>query len=67
MAADRSKATLARVIQQYKSAVTRKTGIRPLWQEGYYDHILRNDADLLETRRYIQQNPHARIEKEEFL
>ena len=28
-----------------------------LWQEGYYDHIIRTAADLDETRRYILGNP----------
>jgi len=28
-----------------------------LWQESYYDHIIRGDPDLQETRRYIQTNP----------
>ncbi|NBI09566.1 hypothetical protein D1641_05955 [Colidextribacter sp. OB.20] len=27
------------------------------WQEGYYEHIIRNDADLNATREYIQNNP----------
>ena len=28
-----------------------------VWQRGYYDHIIRSDADLAETRRYILHNP----------
>lgn len=28
-----------------------------LWQRGYYEHMIRNDADLTQTRRYIQNNP----------
>ena len=28
-----------------------------LWQEGYYEHIIRNDSDLRETRLYIRNNP----------
>ena len=27
------------------------------WQEGYHDHIIRNDADLQAIREYIQNNP----------
>lgn len=34
-----------------------------LWQSGFYDHILRNDADLAETRRYITENPAAALER----
>ena len=28
-----------------------------VWQRGYHDHIIRNERDLYETRRYIQENP----------
>ena len=27
------------------------------WQGDYYEHIIRNDADLQATREYIQNNP----------
>lgn len=30
---------------------------RPFWQRSFYDHILRSDDDLLETARYILDNP----------
>jgi putative transposase len=29
----------------------------PLWQEGYYDRVLRADADLKAIARYIIENP----------
>ena len=29
----------------------------PLWQRGYYEHVIRGDADLAECRRYLQNNP----------
>ena len=28
-----------------------------LWQRDYYDHIIRNEADMLEKIRYIDENP----------
>ena len=28
-----------------------------LWQRSYYDHVIRNDTDLYETRAYIENNP----------
>ncbi len=28
-----------------------------LWQRNYYERIIRNDAELHETRRYIRDNP----------
>jgi REP element-mobilizing transposase RayT len=30
---------------------------RRLWQRGYWDHVVRNDKDLLEKRRYVESNP----------
>ena len=32
---------------------------RMLWQRGYYDHIVRDAADLAAIRRYIRDNPLA--------
>lgn len=28
-----------------------------LWQRNYYEHIIRNDDDLANIRRYIAENP----------
>jgi hypothetical protein len=30
---------------------------KQLWQESMYDHVIRNDADLRETVKYIAMNP----------
>ena len=57
MAADRSKQTVSRAVQQFKAAVSRRSGRKGLWQSGYYDHVIRNDTDLAETRQYIVNNP----------
>jgi len=51
------------VIRSFKSAVTRR--IRRdarasrlcIWQRGYYEHVIRSNADLDEIRRYIAENP----------
>lgn len=59
MAADRSKQTVSRAVQQFKAAVSRRSGRKGLWQSGYYDHVIRNDTDLAETRRYVRDNPAA--------
>ena len=56
------------MIKWYKTQTTNeyirqvRQGILPpyeehIWQRGCYDHIIRNDTDLAETRRYIQNNP----------
>ena len=30
---------------------------RPLWQEGYYDRVLRKDEDVKRVARYMLENP----------
>ena len=29
----------------------------PLWQRGYHDHVVRNEADYLRIWQYIDNNP----------
>ena len=28
-----------------------------IWQRNYFEHVIRNEIDLRETRRYIDENP----------
>ena len=49
-------ASLPQIINALKSLSSKRAGYS-LWQEDYYDHIIRNDADLQATREYIQNNP----------
>ena len=35
-----------------------------IWQRGYHDHVIRNDDDLYECRRYIKMNPVQTKKKE---
>ncbi len=59
--------TLGGVISAYKSLTTvgwlrwnKDRGVqcpRHLWQERFYDHIIRNDQDLQQIREYILNNP----------
>ncbi|EHM43071.1 MULTISPECIES: hypothetical protein [Flavonifractor] len=44
-------------MQQFKAAVSRRSGRKCLWQSGYYGPIIRKDADLDETRQSIANNP----------
>ncbi len=65
--------TLSAVLGAYKSITTldwlnyhKKRGLvcsRHLWQRGFYDHIIRNDQDLLEKQQYILSNPLKEQEK----
>lgn len=58
----RRQMTLSKVIGRFKmnSAkrinLTRGTSGIPLWQRGFHDHIIRNDADLHRIRTYIAKN-----------
>src|SRR5262245_27670281 len=35
---------------------------RHLWQPGFYDHIVRNEAELQRIRTYVENNPIALLE-----
>lgn len=54
---------LYRAISCFKGEVTKRArraglqGVEPLWARSYYDHIVRNDRDLLRIQRYIADNP----------
>ena len=48
--------SISTVIQQLKRAVSRAAG-QSIWQKSFYDHIIRNDADLAEARQYLANNP----------
>lgn len=64
--------TLGRIVGAYKSLVANRwlticktNGVimGKLWQERYYDHIIRNDEDLANVRAYIETNPDRWVEK----
>ena len=52
---------LPNVIQQMKRIASKQAG-GPLWQKGFYDHVIRNDVDLANVRQYIRNNPLKWIE-----
>nr|VFK56562.1 MAG: Transposase IS200 like [Candidatus Kentron sp. TUN] len=51
------------IIRSFKSAVTkrinqsRKTPGMRLWQRNYWEHIVRDEPELLHIREYIRNNP----------
>jgi REP element-mobilizing transposase RayT len=66
--------SLTEVIQWFKTmavneylrdAKARDVRVPPLWQRGYYDHIVRDDRDLQRIREYIIDNPRKWAEDEE--
>lgn len=70
------KPTLGDIIGAFKSITTHEYIIgvdnknwpqfyKRLWQRNYYEHVIRNDADLNRIRDYIQSNPAKWDEDEE--
>ncbi len=59
------------IVRGFKSAATvrineiRSTPGAPVWQRGYYEHVIRNEIDLEETRLYIENNPLKWLEDKE--
>ena len=55
--------TIGAIIRGFKSAATkginelRSTPGIPVWQRGYYEHIIRDGKDLDNVREYIANNP----------
>ncbi len=48
--------TVATVVRQMKSAVTKKVGCA-IWQKGFYDHVIRGEEDYQGVWNYIDGNP----------
>jgi len=50
------------IIRSFKSAVTKQINIlrnspqTPVWHRNYYEHVIRNDAELNKIREYIITN-----------
>ena len=54
--------TISTVVRLMKSAASHEAGFA-LWQKGFYDHVIRSDADYLDCWQYIEGNPGRREEK----
>ncbi|MCG2686273.1 transposase [Candidatus Parcubacteria bacterium] len=55
-----TRPNLGNIVGSFKSAVTRwcHENDRPFaWQSRFYDHIIRNEKSLNQTRQYIDDNP----------
>jgi len=59
----RSPSSLSAVVRSFKSSCSRCVSRLcllqggHLWQRNYYEHIIRNGADLNDVREYILNNP----------
>ena len=51
-------------VRSWKTLVSKKIG-DAIWQDSFYDHIIRNHNDYLEKCRYMDENP-ARWTKDEY-
>lgn len=60
--------TVGEMVQWLKTQTTNeyiklvKSGVlkpfdKHIWQRSFYEHVIRNENDLYETRRYIEGNP----------
>lgn len=55
--------TLGQVIAYFKYQSTKLINVlhgtpaAPVWQRNYYEHVIRNEAELHRLRKYIQNNP----------
>lgn len=54
---------LPEIVRQFKTFSSKRINIArkspgiTLWQRNYYEHVIRNEKDLYEIRKYIEQNP----------
>jgi putative transposase len=61
---------LSAIVQNIKSISTRRINAArrapgtPVWQRGYYEHVVRNEQELMAIREYIRGNPARRDEDE---
>ena len=51
-----SRPTLQTIVRSFKTQVTRQLGIS-IWQDSFYEHIVRSEASYLEIWKYIDENP----------
>ncbi len=54
--------TISKVLNAFKSLAYHKVRAivrnpKPIWQRGFYDHIIRNEADWREKAQYIENYP----------
>jgi REP element-mobilizing transposase RayT len=55
--------SIGAIVGAFKSAATKRINeLRDnagcsVWQRNYYEHVIRNEEDLANIRRYIAENP----------
>jgi REP element-mobilizing transposase RayT len=56
--------TVPQLINAFKSITSKQAGFS-FWQRNYYEHIIRNEAEINEIRKYIEENP-AKWEEDKY-
>ena len=49
-------ANVSKLVRSWKTLVSKEVGCS-IWQRSYYDHIIRDEQDLILRLQYIAQNP----------
>jgi REP element-mobilizing transposase RayT len=53
--------TIGSIVRGFKIGVTKwarsNTSVREIWQRNYWEHIIRGEAELMNIREYIRNNP----------
>ncbi len=58
-----AQGSVGAIVGQFKSATTRQIRRRipsartPIWQRNFHDHVIRDQTDLDQIRKYILENP----------
>lgn len=59
----RDKMLVSKVMQSFKASVTRQAGVqKPVWQERFHDHIVRDEHEFQRIWTYIDNNPASWLE-----
>ena len=56
MRASAPTVSLPKLVRSLKGLCTKAAG-HPIWQRGYYDHIIRDENDFLRCWKYLDENP----------
>ena len=59
-------AVIGKMVSSLKRFTNRQTG-QDLWQNSYYDHIIRDEQDFLRRWQYIENNPARWLEDDYFV
>ena len=54
---------IAKFVSTFKRFCNKEYG-KNIWQERYFDHIIRNQSDYIETWKYIEDNPAKRLRQQ---